>query len=653
MRLPFSALFACIIGFASIAAASASQQPPDAAPSTPVDVAALPAFEPTREEAVLEAFVDGVVAAHMRAHGAPGVTVSVVRGGKLLFAKGYGAADAAGARPASGDQTLFRIGSVSKTFIWTAVMMLHERGQIDLDADVNDYLKNVQIPDAFDAPVSMNDLMAHRAGFEDAFGVYTMRDGDETSLAEALNEHMPKRVFPPGARTSYSNWGAALAAQIVEDISGVPYEEFLKREMLDPLGMADTTLRGPRTMPDALRAGLAHATKIEDGRPRDAAFMEIGPFAPAGAMASTARDMGVWMRLHLGEGVVDGVRLMSPATHALLRRRQFDDRASGADLAHGFMARPYRGVETYGHGGVTTGFFTEMTLIPELDLGVFISQNAPADRGLVRDLAALVIDRLSGDAAGAPPAPAPEGTAAAVSEFAGQYINNRRSFTRFEKLFAAADLVQVAPTADGALVAAHAGRVMHFTALAGAPDTFENRRGERIIFVRNEKGAVTHMAGPEGVHTYERAGLFSNAAFFNAALGLAFLFSVTTWAGAWRRQGQAGRQTALAGWIGRGSFAAAGLVFLLIGVLIALLVQLSTGSASDFLDYPPMLVTLFRGLGLVLFAAAVLLLAGAPLVWRGSGWSIWRKAHYTLFTLALAAFAMMLAGWRVIFSATA
>ena len=81
-------------------------------------------------------------------------------------------------------------------------MMLQERGLIDLDTDVNTYLKGVTIPDAFDAPVTMNDLMAHRAGFEDTFGVFTLSDETDMTLTEALNAHMPKRVHAPGTRSS-------------------------------------------------------------------------------------------------------------------------------------------------------------------------------------------------------------------------------------------------------------------------------------------------------------------------------------------------------------------------------------------------------------------------------------------------------------------
>ena len=130
---------------------------------------------------MLEAYVDGVVTAHMRQHRTPGVTVSVVKDGRPLFAKGYGLADIETGREVTGDDTLFRIGSLSKTVIWTSLRMLAERGQLDLDTDVNEYLQGIEIPETFEEPVTLDHLMAHRAGFEVSMAVFTHLDSADIS----------------------------------------------------------------------------------------------------------------------------------------------------------------------------------------------------------------------------------------------------------------------------------------------------------------------------------------------------------------------------------------------------------------------------------------------------------------------------------------
>ena len=426
MRFPALLSAICAVSFSAFA------QAPDASPSTPVETVTLQAFEPSREDAVLEAYVDGLIEAHRREHDTPGVTVSLVKDGRLLFAKGYGLADIESGRRVSGHETLFRIGSVSKTFVWTAVMMLAERGALNLDADINLYLKDMTIPDAYGAPITMNDLMAHRAGFEDTFSVFTVGDDTDLTLTEALKAHMPKRVFAPGARTSYSNWGTALAAKIVEDVSGVSFSEFLRNEMLTPLAMTKTALEGPSVMSANMRGRLSAGHDVKNGAAETANYMEIGPYAPVGGIAASASDLAVWMLLHLGEGEYDGVRLMSPQTHQRMWDRAFKDRLDGADLAHGFFAKNYRGYEVYGHGGATSAFYTYMALVPELDLGVFVSQNATNDRTLVSDLSDLVIDRVGGQrSSGA--THTSEAMAATAKDYEGAYLINRRSFSRFRK----------------------------------------------------------------------------------------------------------------------------------------------------------------------------------------------------------------------------
>jgi CubicO group peptidase (beta-lactamase class C family) len=630
----------------------AMAQTPDAAPSTPVDTVEMLAFEPTREEAVLEAFIDGVAAAHMREHDIPGVSLSVVQNGRILFAKGYGFADVEEKTPVSGQDTLFRIGSVSKTFIWTAVTMLAERGQINLEADVNVYLKGLQIPDTFDAPITMNDLMAHRAGFEDTLAVFTLSDESPLSLTQALAAHMPKRVYPPGARTSYSNWGAALAAKIVEDVSGVSYEQFLQDEILTPLALTRTTLKGPSIMDARLRAQLADSLRIENRWPAATDYMGIGPYAPAGAMASSADDMARWMLFHLGGGEHDGVRLMSRQSHDQMWSRAFKDRPYGADVAHGFMTKTYRGYKTFGHGGATSAFYTNMVLVPELGVGVFVSQNTTADRTFVSELPDLIIDRLAAPGRIPGEMDAGEALAEKAADYAGTYLQNRRSFSKFEKFFSVGSVAKVTPGEDGALLVASNGAAVRYVPLKSVNDVYQDHYGNRIVFGRNQKGAVTHFTDASGVHSYDRVGGLENPNTLFLAFGVAMLFSITTWFGAWRRQGRAGVNTAIGSILGLTGFAAAGLTFAFTGAVIWVLSVLSGASAADLLNYPPLAVTVFRVIASTLFIAAFVMLASLWLAWRASGWSVWRKMHHSAFALSLAALALLLVQWKVIFSAT-
>ncbi len=118
------------------------------------------------DTAELEAFLDELLFQQMEAHHIAGAAVSVVKDGKLLFAKGYGYADLENGVPVDAEATVFRIGSVGKLFTWTAVMQLVEQGKLDLDADINTYL-DFQIPDTYPQPITLKHLMTHTSGFED------------------------------------------------------------------------------------------------------------------------------------------------------------------------------------------------------------------------------------------------------------------------------------------------------------------------------------------------------------------------------------------------------------------------------------------------------------------------------------------------------
>ena len=172
------------------------------------------------DERDVGAFVDGYVAHQLEDYGIPGATVSVVKDGEVIFAKGYGEADVKAEEPVVADETLFRIASTNKLFTATAVMQLVEEGRLDLDRDVNAYLDDVEIPDTYPGqPVTLRHLLTHTAGFEERITGTLARDADDVApLGEHLSENVPARVRPPGEVTSYSNYGVALAGHVVEEV---------------------------------------------------------------------------------------------------------------------------------------------------------------------------------------------------------------------------------------------------------------------------------------------------------------------------------------------------------------------------------------------------------------------------------------------------
>jgi CubicO group peptidase (beta-lactamase class C family) len=216
----------------------------------------------------VEAFVDGFMASYLEDKAIVGGVVAVVEHGRVVLAKGYGEADREGHRQVDPQRTLFRVGSISKLFVWIAVMQLVDRGQLDLDADVNTYLDSVQIPATFEQPITLAHLMTHTAGFEDrVLGLFARDAAAVRPLETLLAEEMPVRVRPPGVLASYSNHGTALAMLIVEQVSGVPWIEYLETRVLEPLRLGHTTFRQPvpETWLDDLAVGYRPLDSGPDG----------------------------------------------------------------------------------------------------------------------------------------------------------------------------------------------------------------------------------------------------------------------------------------------------------------------------------------------------------------------------------------------------
>lgn len=613
-------------------------------PATPAPIEVLSSSE--RE--TLRIYVDGVISLLRREHDLAALTVAVVKDDSVWLAQGYGQSDLASARAAAADSSLFRIGSVSKTFIWTAAMMLVERGKLDLDADVNTYLKSVRVAEAFGAPVTMRQLMHHRAGFEDSMRLFAVADDDRRSLSELLTEQQPKRVYAPGLRTSYSNWGAALAAQVVEDASGVPYGEFLQREILDPLGMSATTWKAPSLLHAQRSAELATGYQRESGALDVQGYMQLGAYWPAGGIASTATDMSRWMRMHLNGGELEGVRLMSAETHAQMWTRGYDDRPGAADLAHGFQDRSYHGLRLLGHGGATAAFLTQMVLVPELRLGIFMSQNGTYTRTPTKQLPQLIIDHIHGDRY-QPALAVAMSDAGTLAEVNGTYLENRRVFSSFAALLALNKTAKVSARSDQSLLVQTSDAFTQFRRVGNERDLFEATDGDRLTFVR-EGGKVVALVDSSGVHTLEKVGLLGMPMTLFGAFVASLLLAGTTLLGFWWRlgRGSAYGEGYAAGLAATASLLSALCVFGFSVILVLMLIDFSHLDLSNLAgQYPSecMLHTHYAGWAMA-GAGAAMLLALIP-AWKAAGWGWWRRLHYSAFAIALALTAYLMWQWRV------
>lgn len=247
-----------------------------------------------------EGFVDNIINEELSKSHVPGAVISVVKDGKLFFAKGYGYANVEKKIPVVADKTLFRVASVSKLFTATAAMQLYERGKLDLDADINKYLTGFQLENPFPEPARVAQLMTHTDGTtKRRIGLAARTAAKIKPLGNYLSEHMPPVAWCPGELYSYSSHSTALLGYLVEKVSGIPFVEYINKNILQPLKMRRSTFLQPPPQP--LADDLAVGYQYQNGKFKAVPYLYLN-IAPAASMSATATDMANFMIAHLQYG---------------------------------------------------------------------------------------------------------------------------------------------------------------------------------------------------------------------------------------------------------------------------------------------------------------------------------------------------------------
>ena len=596
----------------------------------------------------LETFLDGLLTAQMEARHIAGATIVVVKGGDIFFTKGYGYADVAKKKPVNPDETLFRTGSVSKLFTWTAVMQLYEQGLLDLDTDINTYLKDFQIPDSFDEPITLKHLFTHTPGFEDVIGGMAARTPEDlTSLSEFIREKMPERIFPPGKYTAYSNYGSALAGYIVELVSGKPFEDYIEEFIYLPLGMEKTTFQQP--LPAYLSDSMSNGYSYKDGTFKAEEFELINGMTPAGSMSSTAGDMAKFMIAHLQDGQYEENRILLPETVQQMHTLLFSHDPRVPGNAYGFWEKRLNNLRIIGHAGDTLAFHSLLALIPEHNIGLFVSYNSTGASGFTRDqLFQAFLNRYY------PMPDSPEWKplsepSVRSRKYVGSYGSLRGVFTSYEKLANLMMTSKIKMADDGTLVMPLPMGLGAKRWMEVSPLFFREVSGQgTLLFMDDAKGRISHAYMPDFLMVLEKLKWYKTPFFHYCLLGFCivlFLSAALGWPfGAISRRlcnnGQDRKKfPSFPRWI-------AGLMSWLFLIFIFGMVGVLSNYIELMFGAPPMLKTLS-----VLTMIAVLLTVGVLLslllVWGRKYWTVYGRIHYTLIFIASCAFIWFLNYWHL------
>ena len=593
--------------------------------AAPAATPAKPAGPNSLNKADLDTWLDGYLPYALRSGDIAGAVVTIVKDGQVLTARGYGYADVAKRTPVDPYRTLFRPGSVSKLVTWTAVMQQVEAGKLDLDADVNRYL-DFKIPERKGQPVTLRQILTHTAGFEETAKDIIFYDPAHLQpLGEFLKKSLPARVYDAGTTPAYSNWGTALAGHIVERVSGESFDDYVERHIFAPLGMTDATFRQP--LPARLSPHMATGYR----QPGEAAGFEvIGP-APAGSLSASGIDMAKFMLAHLQGGALDGKRILSERTAALMHNSPLD-RVNPYSLIPplnrmelGFFESNVNGREVVGHLGDTAAFHTSLHLFINDGVGLYVSFNSPGRQGAVGALRAALFEDFADRYFPKAPLDTPidDKTAREHAQMmTGLWRNSRRSETSFIAVTGLFGQTEVTVGPKGELVIPSlktaGGRAREWVEVS--PFVWNERGGHSRIAAKLVDGKVVRWSmneiAPFMVFDRVPAGIsggwLKNALYLSLAI-IALTF--VAWPIGWLIRRRYQRAIALTGTPLKAYRASR----IMAGLTLALLAGWMTVVTAMFSDLKNLAgaydsaLLLMQGLGIIVFVGSVGI----------AGWNLW------------------------------
>lgn len=346
----------------------------------------------------------------------PGVAVGILHEKGELTA-GFGTTNIDSPQ-AVDDNTLFKIGSTTKTFTGTAVMQLVEDGLVDLHAPVIEYLPKFRVPDELVAKsVTVWHLLTHMSGWRGDYFEMTGRGDDALRRMVGKMAKGVPQLTPLGSTWAYNNAGFYVAGRIIEIASGKTYEQFVKERVLAPLGMEKSLFFAEEVMTH--RFAVGHV-RTKDGLRVARPWGLSRGSAPAGALASTAIDQLKWARFHMGDGrATDGTRLLSRSSLKLMQRPQAPAGSMAEHVGITWLLDDRAGVRRVKHGGTVNGQMSAFAMVPARGFAVTVLTNGDRGHELDRLVVNWALKRFTG-ASEAKPVPA-RISAKRLLGYAGEY----------------------------------------------------------------------------------------------------------------------------------------------------------------------------------------------------------------------------------------
>ncbi len=627
-------------------------QPQQLSPDDSVDTSSAKPLD-LEDSEDLATFVNGYFKQQLEQSNIPGAAISIVKDGEILFSNGYGYADIEQKIPVDAEKTLFRVASLSKLFTATAAMQLYEQGDLALNDNVDQYLEGWQLENPYPEPVTPARMMMHTDGTTQRLvGLGARTKAQIQPLAKYLPEYMPGINYPPGKFYSYSNHSIALLGYLVEKISGVPFVEYIDKNILQPLSMNHSSFEQPPV--SELPKNLATGYQIQNGKAKPVPYLYLN-IAPAAALTTTATDMAHFMLAHLQQGSYQNNRILKPETVELMHSTHYQIHPKLPGTGYGFRERLINNKRAIGHLGSLRGYSSSLTLISKENIGIFIATNSFS--GVHSKFLNQFFNRYF-------PAPQTKISAGKLSpqqleKYTGTFRDMEYPRSTIAKITGIAKEIQVTTQAKGTLLIKtppllFRSKVKNIKLIpTQEPSLFyRNNDNAYVYFVADDSGKITHVSNPlyPKINTYQRVPWYETIKLHLGILIFCLmLFLTATVAGIVRPLlglllGKA-RQLPKLTWVRT----IAGLVGILnLIFIVGLPLYLWRWGAWKLVyGVPPVAMGLLIIPILTAVLSAILSIM-MLVIWRKNYWSWQGRSHYTLVTIAAITFVPLLAYWNLL-----
>jgi len=533
-------------------------------------------------------------------------------------------------------ETVVWAGELVRMFSAAALLQLLDEGRVDLATDVNSYLSRLRVEPNYSSPVTVANLLTETSGIDEILiGTMVRSPSRLWPLEDYLRQRLPPRVRPPGLVSIPSVHGFSLAGYLVEEISNQSFSSYLQDHLIGPAGMRHTAVRATGDLAD--RAATGYGLSGGTLQPQELDYPQNGP---ASSLWTTAEDMGRWMRILLGKGQSESVRLLEPSSAALILSEQFRHHPNLPGRSFGMVSRSHGDLTTLSRKTISNGFSATIVLVPNHNLGIFVACNTEISlEAPIREVLGLFVGPVRNDS------PAASGRdRESPTRLAGWYRDSTRSHSSPEKLFSLFRQERVEVGEGGGLIWRQ--QVLR----PNSPLAFEIDPGDIAVGFLTPADGGTYLATADEV--LEQLEWFE---WWPVQACLWWFFASSLFATAWTRVHLAPAHTALsdtAGSAPRWPFflaRVAAVIYCVFLVSLGLWLALTTVFRPHNLVFgAPFYLTALLEMPRLALLISVPVIASVPVAWARGHWGRRLRWRLSWTALLLLAFVPFLRYWKLL-----